>query len=120
MADVADPVETEVETAEVPTSPVPSEQSSSPSEDEVASLPDPSSSQSPSESEVVLFPDWSVDELVALPDWPDEVPELVAFVWSLPVIPPVTPAASNRARASACVSQERAVPALFTSGRAKH
>lgn len=43
----------------------------------------------------------------------------VALVVSLPAGPPWTPASSNRARASVCVSHERLIPALFTRGRAK-
>lgn len=39
---------------------------------------------------------------------------------SVPVTPPVTPAASNLATASDLVSHARLVPALLTSGRAKH
>lgn len=78
----------------------------------------PSSVHSPSssvseESDSSPSSSHSVSSPSSLP--PPEAP--VEFVESLPVIPPVTPAATNRARASLSVSQDRAVPALLTSGR---
>lgn len=49
----------------------------------------------------------------------EALPEGVELV-SVPVVPPETPVAAKRARASSWVSQTMLVPALFTRGRAKH
>lgn len=68
------------------------------------SSPSSQSSESPLVSVVVLFPTAPAD----------------VVVFPLPVVPPLTPAAENRLSASLCVSHDKLVPALFTSGSATH
>jgi len=50
----------------------------------------------------------------------EALPEGVEEVVSDPVVPPETPVAAKRTRASSWVSQTMLVPALFTRGSAKH